>query len=349
MKDRFLNYLHYFRGFAILLIVGVHCRTSIPWAEDSFMHDVLFYALDFSTILFVFISGFLFQYLHEQKFEYYPYLLKKLKHVVIPYIIVSVPALVDKVFIEKDAAWMTDFYKSLNIPLQFVYLLLTGKQSGPFYFIPMICLFFIMAPLFQAVQKSTYFSWITLVIVFIGMFSYNYAYYATIWESLVYFIPVYLFGMWASKYRSVTIGINNYVLGLLCAVYLTIFCLEMADVIYIYRLKTFGEPHYFFPDFNWGKLKVMCLAIILLNVFYRLRKYEFPTLVTLGNFSFGIYFVHIYFINVTELTIRYIQSPIKQNALIFLVYTAAVIAASMITIYGVKKIFGKNSRLIIGS
>ena len=111
LKEDFLNYLHHFRGFAILLIVGVHCRTSIAWPQESITHDVFFYALDFATILFVFISGFLFQYLNQQNLDYPSYLLKKIKHVIIPYVIVSIPAIADKLFIETDAPWMSDFYK----------------------------------------------------------------------------------------------------------------------------------------------------------------------------------------------------------------------------------------------
>jgi len=349
LKEDFLNYLHYFRGFAIILIVGVHCRTSMAWPEESFMHDLLFYGLDFATILFVFISGFLFQYLHQEKLDYSSYLLKKVKHVILPYIIVSVPALLDKLFIETDAPWMTDLYKSLSMPLQVVYMLATGKHSGPFYFIPMISIIFILAPLFFKLQKSKVFSVIAFVVIAAGMFSYNYGYYATIWESLIYFIPVYVFGTWAGRYRTRVVDLKPYLLLLFVLAYLAIFYLEMIDVINVYRLKTFGEPQYFTPEFNWGKFKVMCLAIILLNIFYRLRKYRFNTLMVLGNFSFGIYFIHIYFINATELFLRYFLISIQQNLIIFLIYTSAVIFASMLSIYVVKKIVGVRSRLIVGS
>lgn len=348
-QDQFLNYLHNFRGFSIILIVGVHCRTTIPWCSDSVTHDLLLYGLDFSTILFVFISGFLFQYLNADHLNYSSYLVKKVKHVLIPYVIVSIPALVDKLFIETDAYWMTDFYKSLNPFLKIIYMLITGKHSGPFYFIPVITTIFLLAPVFHHLQKANYFSVIAGAIVLLGMFSYNYGYYATYLESLIYFIPVYVFGIWACRYRHWILNLNSYwIIGILL-IYLIIFTLEMTSIITVDRMKFFGSVQYFSLPFNWGKFKVMCLAIILLTLFYRLREHNYSLLKTLGNYSFGIYFIHIYFINIVVILLAHFKFSFEQNILIYLIYLTLIMGTSMLTVYLVKQIFGKNSRLVIGS
>ncbi len=349
MKSNFLSYIHNFRGFAIILIVGVHCRTSIDWPKDSVSHDLLFYGLDFSTILFVFISGFLFQYVHKEKLNYGKYLFKKLQFVVIPYILVSIPALLDKLLIETDASWMTDFYKGLNTVWQVIYMLCTGKHSGPFYFIPMICLIFIMGPLFYRIQKLKSFNFLVVVIVMLGMFSYNYGYYATLGESLIYFIPVYVFGIWAGKNHASISTLTNFILLVLICIYFLIFYLEMIQLIDVFRLKSFDAPQYFTPVFNWGKLKVMLLAIILLNIFHRLKRHNFPTLTTLGNYSFGVYFIHIYFINAISYFLTRFNISLEQNLLIFVCYLALVVGASMACVFVVKKLFPKRSRLLVGS
>ncbi len=349
MKNNFLNYIHNFRGFAIILIVGVHCRTSIDWPKDSIIHDLLFYGLDFATILFVFISGFLFQYVHAEKLNYTRYLSKKLQYVVIPYILVSIPAILDKLLIETNAHWMTDYYKGLNTFWQIIYMLCTGKHSGPFYFIPMICLIFILAPLFYRIQKWRFFNFLMAGVVLLGMFSYNYGYYATLWESLVYFVPVYIFGIWAGKNHSWLSELSTNILLLLVGIYIIIFYLEMINVIDVYRLKSFKEPEYFTPIFNWGKFKVMLLAIIFLNIFYRLKQYDFSLLTTLGNYSFGVYFIHIYFINAISYLLNHFHLSITQNLLIFVCYLAFVMGASMTCVFVIKKIFPKRSRLLVGS
>jgi fucose 4-O-acetylase-like acetyltransferase len=349
VKEDFLNYLHNFRGFAIILIVGVHCRTTLPWAENSIVQKLLLYGLDFSTILFVFISGFLFQYINAEKFDYARYLTKKIQYVILPYILVSIPALVDKLFIETDAYWMTDFYKSLNIFAKIIYMLLTGKHSGPFYFIPVITVIFLLAPVFNYLQKLKIFHGIAFVIVAAGMFSYNYGYYATFLESLIYFIPVYVFGIWACKNRTYILTLKSYWILALLVIYITIFTLEMTQVITVDRMKFFGSVQYFSLPFNWGKFKVMILAIILLYTFYKLNDYKLPLLKTLGNYSFGIYFIHIYFINTVVLALHHFNISFEQNLLIYLTYLTLIMGASMGVVYIVKIIFGKQSRLIIGS
>lgn len=352
MKGNFLNYIHNFRGLTIVLIVGVHCREIIPWPEPSAMDDLLYYGLDFATILFVFISGFLFNYLNAEEFtyrEYQEYLSKKFLYVILPFIIVSVPAILDKLFIETHAAWMTEFYHRLSMPLKIVYMLFTGKHSGPFYFIPMIGVIFLLAPLFHVIQKSKLFTPVVILSVMASLFSFHYGYFATLPESLVYFIPVYLFGMWVSAHKEHVQNLNVPLLLLLVFIYLLLFYLEWTGLIFVERPKSFGDVHFFYPLLNWGKLRMLCLSIILLNLFYRLRNQSFPLLTVLGTYSFGIYFIHIYFINIIAKAIQYFQFHIEQNFLIFTLYVSVVVGASMVTVFIVKKIFGKNSRLLVGS
>lgn len=330
--------------------MGVHCRTSIQWPEGSVVHNLFIHGLDSSTILFVFISGFLFQYINAEKFEYTSYLSKKIKYVMIPYVLVSIPALLDKLFLETNAYWMNDFYKSLYAPLKIVFMLVTGKHSGPFYFIPMISIIFFITPFLYKIQKSNYFSVITLIVVGSGLFTYAYGYYGSIGESLLYFLPVYIFGMWVSKNREQILFMSNYFfIGLLCS-YLIIFYLEMTNAIFVEHLSFFQPTHHYFTaHFNWSKLKEMMLAIILLTVFFKLRNRDLSHLALLGSYSFGIYFVHIYFTNLTEYLIRYFKISSVQNGLGFLMFTAITVGISTITVYAVKKIFRDRSRLLIGS
>ena len=350
MKNQFLNYIHNFRGFAIILIVGVHCRTSLLWPKDSTVLDLLTYGLDSSTILFVFISGFLFQYLNAANFQYSSYLSKKIKYVVFPYILVSIPAIIDKLLFETNAYWMNSFYKSLYPPFQAAYMLITGKHSGPFYFIPLISIIFLISPILYRIQKTNYFSIITAFVVGIGLFTYAYGYYSSILESFLYFLPVYLFGMWVSKNREWILSMNPLILLSLLLCYLTIFYFEMIKIISAQHLHFFEKiPHYFTSQFNWSKLKEMILAIILLTLFYRLRNKNFKFLTMLGAFSFGIYFVHIYFINITEHLLNYFGISRMQNGLGYLVFTATIISVSVLIVFITKKVFKEKSRVLIGS
>jgi peptidoglycan/LPS O-acetylase OafA/YrhL len=134
------------------------------------------------------------------------------------------------------------------------------------------------------------------------------------------------------------------------AAYLIIFYLEMSHLVEVQHLHFFESvPHYFTSQFNWGKLKEMMLAILLLTLFYRLRDKNFSYLAWLGAFSFGIYFVHIYFINVVEKLLNLFHISRLQNGIGYLAFTAFIISTSALTVYLIKKAFKEKSRLLIGS
>jgi probable poly-beta-1,6-N-acetyl-D-glucosamine export protein len=350
VKNNFLSYIHNYRGFAILLIVGNHCRTAFSWPKESLAHDFLLYGIDSPTIVFVFISGFLFQYINAEKFNYIDYLQKKAKYVMLPYLLVSIPALADKILFESNAPWMTSYYKSLYPPFQVVYMLFTGKHSGPFYFIPLIGIIFLISPLLIRLQKSNYFTAFTTMLVGIGFFTFAYGYYGNILESLIYFLPVYIFGMWVSKNRERILGINNLVFLLLIFAYALIYTLEMTHVIVPRHLDSF-EPvsHYFISQFNFGKLKEMIFAIVILVLFYKYRDKNLSLLHWLGSASFGIYFIHIYFINVLQIAFKNNNLLQPQSAISYIILALTVVSASAIAVYIVKKVFKEKSRLLIGS
>ena len=60
-----LDYMTYYRGFAILMIVMVHCVTTFL-SRDSSCYPYTYYLFAHSTDLFLFISGFLFEYLQHK-------------------------------------------------------------------------------------------------------------------------------------------------------------------------------------------------------------------------------------------------------------------------------------------
>lgn len=319
------------------------------WPQSSTFNNILTFALNSSTILFVFISGFLFQHLHEENLNLRSYWSKKILYVLCPYALVSIPALIDKLFFEGDTIWMTPFYKSLSYLGKSLFLLATGKHSGPFYFIPMISLIFLLGPLLFYFQKQRAFQWIAPILVLLGMFTFSYGYYASLAESLLYFLPVYLFGMWASRNKDWVLSLSTRWLVLLVIAYATIFTLELTGILHPQHLEFFEpQPTFFTPIFNLSKLKVMISAIILLVLFYRYGQSNY-ILHRLGNYSFGIYFIHIYFINAAEKIFDYLQLSRDQGIFGYFAFLIFVISASAFVVYTVKRVFPRSSRLLVGS
>ena len=99
IETQFLSYIHSFRAIAIIAVVGTHVLGDIAWGGNSVIFQRIITTLvQNATILFVFISGFLFQHTVGH-FRYGEYLIRKLKNIIIPYLIVSIPdTILDFVF-----------------------------------------------------------------------------------------------------------------------------------------------------------------------------------------------------------------------------------------------------------
>lgn len=89
---RLLGHLHNFRGLAIAFIVATHCMSMFDWSDSPELRNVLARVVANGTIFFIFISGYLFHYLSHD-FRALDYWLKKLRFVVLPYSLVSIPAI----------------------------------------------------------------------------------------------------------------------------------------------------------------------------------------------------------------------------------------------------------------
>ncbi len=93
-KKEFINYIHNFRGIAIIFVVA--CHLLLNWDKNSKVEEFLFVFWGNGTVLFVFIAGYLFQHL-SKKFEYRNYLVKKFQNIILPYFIISVPIIVYRI------------------------------------------------------------------------------------------------------------------------------------------------------------------------------------------------------------------------------------------------------------
>lgn len=348
-KEGYLNYIHLFRGFAILIIVGIHCRISFRWPEHSVAKDLLITFLDNGTVLFVFIAGFLFQYL-KHKFSYMPYLQRKTRYVILPYVLASLPAIFFKLFTDAAPGWMPESIADQSKLTQALYMLGTGKHLGPFWFIPMIVIFYLISPLLNWFDdRPVLYKTVFPVIFIAGLFTFRFGYFSNTLDSFIHYFPVYLFGMWGARYRKDILNLRTPVIAILVIIYIIIALLEARDIVYAPKLSSFQDAardEYFV--FNWAKLKVSILCIILLREFHVMNRRN-KVLELLGDYSFGIYFLHLYVITGIEIVMHQLLPGFRLNIITFFIYTAIVSALTVLLVYIIKKIAGKNSRYLIGS
>ena len=349
MKTGYLNYIHYFRGFSIILIIAIHCRNSFSWEFHRYEQKVWISLLDNATILFVFIAGFLFQYLNSSKFDFLKYFRRKLKFVMLPYLIVSIPAIIANLISQEIQPWIPESIQD-SMVLQVLYMILTGKHLGPLWFMPMIFVFYVISPLLIKLDNKYFYFGVFPILFVAGLFTFRFGYFSNTWHSFVYFLPIYFFGMFASHYHEDILNMRNKLFIPLTMIFLTITLLHIEDIIEVPRLTSFqsAETLPIFA-FNFTKLKMSLLSIILILAFYYMRKRSFPALNKLGDLSFGIYFIHMYLIILLRYFIVYFIPDFSFSTLTFLVFTTIIMIWSYYSIRIAKWMFKEKSRMLIGS
>ena len=148
-KREMLNYINVFRGLAILLIVAGH--TMQLGNPGTILNDTAFEVLTGGTVLFIFISGFLFQHL-STKYEYKTYLKKKWTNVILPYIITAIPGII--LCFTMPVAYGNPF-EGMNPFAQICVFLTTGRvHNVPTWYIPMIVIYFLLADVFIILERK---------------------------------------------------------------------------------------------------------------------------------------------------------------------------------------------------
>jgi probable poly-beta-1,6-N-acetyl-D-glucosamine export protein len=338
----FQQHIHVFRGIAISLIVCAHTLPSLDWSHNPMTGRWLDAVANQSSILFFFIAGYLFQYL-SPRFSFGPYMKQKFRTVIVPYLILSVPALfVFVVLVPRQSMW--PFFYELPGWQQIVLFILTGKHLAPLWFVPTITLFYLAAPLFIWLDRR----WprgYWLIVPLLGVSTYvgrggqwgplNFAY---------YLLAFYMLGMAVSRYRDTALMlIKRWRWPLLITMVLGIcgFALEWPD-----------PPHW----------QVLCKTpmALLLTLFLKHQHHRFGhRLDEIADLSFGIFFVHAYLILALKLAAVYIlegriyagvgEQGIPGNLMTFALYALTVMLLSVWVLRLVKHLLGDRSRMLVGA
>ncbi|MGL4653987.1 acyltransferase family protein [Cetobacterium sp.] len=149
----FLNFINYFRGFAILLIVIGHLFGTVkvfnydnPYLNTIFTKSI-FSLISGGTSLFVFISGFLFHHVfYSRGFNFKKFLINKLKNVLSPYLVLMTPLVIYQLL------YVPRYQKLHSSTGEFLKYLFLSLYSGTMllstWYIPFAFLLFLSSPLF---------------------------------------------------------------------------------------------------------------------------------------------------------------------------------------------------------
>lgn len=334
-----IKYIHFIRGVAIFFIVAIHANLFIN--ERNIYSNIYFSFLAEWTAVFIMISGFLFQHLLP-KYQAKRYYVSKFKNVILPYLIVSFPAILIYIFGLKDSHNWVDVaeLREHSIPYQIAFFYLTGSHLGPLWFIPTLCLIYLTAPLLKVIGDNNTLLWVVALIslIVIGL-THRPANDSNAFVSYLHFLPVYILGMFIYNQRDVLVEngraiVRFYIYGVI-SIALLFASIKYGATIYIYQ-KLF-------------LFLFLCVIFHLLEIKSKPGKFLF-VLGVLADISFSVYFMHGYLAGY----LRSIASRMNVSSWIYgivlnLWFTIIFIIVIALISYVVKFLFKKKSRFIIGS
>ena len=352
--SKFLSYILNLRGAAIFFVVGVHARgNAADWESHPGSHHFISSFFDsregYGTVMFIFIGGFLFQYLTHHNFEFGKYIEKKFQYVILPYILISIPIIAFRIITNYDFALPPGF-NDHSVMYRFFYYLLTGLHLAPFWFISAIVLFYLSSPLFHALDHPKFYKYVFPLILLTCFFTYRSLNNANPFLSYLHYVPIYLLGMWTSFNREKIMAWARPLLYFLLIIYTILFISGITGWIPVSEKLSFEEIlRERLLVFNVDILKSITLLFIVMLLLYEFRNTKMGFLEILGEYSFGIFFVHCVFIYASRKILTSFFGPIDFSLLTYFTFFAFVLLTSTATVYFIKKLTGRYSRNLIGS
>jgi len=336
------QHIHVFRGVAIMGIVMAHTIPSLDWSHSPLTGRFFDALVNESSIFFFFIAGYLFQHL-SARFVFKHYLRQKLMTVILPYLILSVPALIIFTqFTQRTGMW--PWFYQLPVWEQVGLFLITGKHLAPLWFVPTISLFYLMAPLLLWIDRSVpRLYWMIIPLLILSTYLGRDGPHGPL-DKAIYLLPAYLMGMAFSHHKEQGMAlVQRWWWALLaCA---AVCC---AGVV----LQWADPPHYQLP-------MKMAACLLLVYLLYRQHHRVGHRLDFVAEVSFGIFFIHAYFISAIKVTTVYLVEGsiyqgvggevIRGSAPMLLLYAGSVLVLSTAFIWVSKKALGNRSRKIIGA
>ena len=356
-KPSFLHYLHSFRGFAIINIVAIHAFVFASFiSTNSFnstsplalTNELLFHN---STIYFAVISGMLFTTVLKHK-GYKAFFLGKFKYVFLPYVFFT---LAYSVFDNKSNDWfvlqptLQAYLKEL--PRNFIY----GKASFVFWYIPVLFFLYFTTPVLDYLMSiKKWGTWIMVLIIAaplvvrrVELEELMQSDFLSL-QTMIYFTGAYAAGMFIAdniEKRLAWVRQNKWL-------FISITAVSSAALVYV-MINSIDRISFFSIKSTLYYLQKIAFSGLVLLFFKSLGERQPKWLNPIAKTAFTIYFTHVFFLSIAMgPLITFIQNQkiapfnIIGGGLLLLLTS---IALSIILAWIFRKIFGKYSRMIIGS
>ncbi|WP_119008225.1 acyltransferase family protein [Vibrio superstes] len=336
MKSNFLHSINWFRGIAILFVVLTHMPINNLMTNNYFHYWQAYFQN--GTALFIFIAAYLFWHLID-RYEFRKYLIVKLKNVVTPYIVIITSTLIGIMFLASVGIHSIDYSSSdfkVNIlsPFQengFIWHYLKGGAVNyPLWFIPMIICFFVMSPFIKMISESKYFHPVLFISLFVTVLTTrgDWGY-----SNFIHYLGIWMLGIFCKRNEK-WIFLHSRLIA----------CISfLPSIIFVYFKVEYPESLINFSEIQ--KIFTIFFFLTVLMSFEKSKK-EFKSLDILAKYSFGIFFIHYYFIVIYNFIFeRYLPDHILISYWSVLILT---LLSSLVVCISVKRYTKSYSRTLLG-
>ena len=349
-KEIRVQEIHQLRGVAILMIVTAHCYQFFSWTKHPFAEAVFKDMFDNSSLIFIFVAGFLFQYIEDHRFSYKDFFSRKTRNVFLPYIIALVPAIAyallrgSQTFTE---APLREFSQSAKILYQLIYPGVTVNYA--LWFIPVIAIYYFAAPLLKAIdQRRRY--WLIAGLLPLSLLMHRPTYSQGHNLSLaLYFLSAYLFGMFCSRYRELVFAWLDLHLVSLISVFAVVFIGHLLLSDHHGKSQTHEPFETQGGDglIDWIYLQKLLLTIVLLGLFRRFPTRSAGMLDYIAGASFTIFFYPLYVLYFVRWSTHFAVPEFRPDYLLLLF--ALAIGVPCVIAFCARKLFPIWSRQLVGA
>jgi surface polysaccharide O-acyltransferase-like enzyme len=358
IKKGYLGYVHSFRGFAILNIVAIHAfafALIIPLnfepdrtAPMYVLNEVLFHD---STLYFALISGLLFSSILRAR-GYRCFYQGKLLYVLSPYIVCTV---VFSMMRWNDTGTgllagpsdMSDYLGSI-LPN-----FLSGEAQFTYWYIPVLFFMYAITPLLNKLTGARSYAAIPAWIIMLSPLVFSRPEFeAGVNQlnagTLIYFTGAYTLGIYLGE--KLEARLDYIALHLKHLIAVAVLASVLIAVLMFAGINRFG---FFSLQESLFYVQKLCMAAVVLLWLRSLAENQPRWMTTFANEAFSIYFLHVFMIALlAEIFWTAVRNPDFQPFSIYLsgwMYFAFAMFMSMAVVYLARLLFGKYSRMLIGS
>lgn len=290
----------FIRAIAQLMIIGAHIQFVVPWNDRLDLIRSVRPFFENATFPFFILSGLLFSLVNLQT-GYGSFLQKKLRSVVIPYLIAIIPIVIIYIFYSEFLLVTNKIYLMSNTTA--IVALTSGKNSVnvAMWFFPVICTFFLISPVFRWLHERPKFLVAFVIFTFLlSNFTHRPPSTSEFLRSFQYFLFPYGLGVLMGRFFDK----SRYFLQKGTWAFLALFVLvyfiqvQFGALGGLDRMGSFNEMSLVKPDYSL--LQKLFLTLFLLGIFAlkKVPQWLDKTLANISHYAFGLHLYHGYFLTI---------------------------------------------------